>query len=1027
MPSLFAYIWKNSRREQLVILAIVLASFPFYFASLDLPRLIVSDAIQGRAFAGGKETAHLFDYTFSLPGWLGGWSVKLFDGYDFERMDYLLVLSGVFLVLVLINGAFKYVINIRKGALGERLLQHLRFELFARLLSFPPEALRHVKPSEAATIIKDEVEPIGGFVGDAFIAPVFLGGQALTALIFIIVQSPSLGFLAAFVVLIQAVVIPRLRREQLRLAKERQLKSRALAGKIGEVVDGIGEVATHGTSAFERAGVAQRLETLFSIRYLLYKRKFAVKFLNNLLAQLTPFMFYTIGGYYALRGYLEIGQLVAVIAAYRDLPPPIKELIDWDQQRLDVEVKFRQVVEQFSSGEIEPQDGGASPKEPPVGEIAVQNLKVVSAAGDLLLDGISTTLPAGAHVLLEERGGDGARTLGAVLGRRITQFDGTVRIAGVDLADLSNEIAGQTFAYAGLETAIFEGSLRANILYGLNRAPPTLDSRATLEPPWVDYAAAGATGPGDIDARLIEVVGIVGLSDSVFRFGLSSRIDPARNPEIAAQVVELRRRLRSRLGSMVGEGGPLVEPLDPARYSQNASIGDNILFGVALGEAFAGENLASQPFLRSVLASVGLEARLAELGRRIAVTMLDIFEDLSPDNFLFEQFAFIAATDFPLYREILARAAGGTLSPDDVRLLLCLALVYVEPRHRLGLLDDELRALILTARAAFRERATPEVRKCVEFYDPDLYCAAAPLRDNLLFGHIAIATAAAGERVVGLLRQMILELGLENEVYRLGLDQPAGYGGRLLFPAQKTALSLARCLIKRPRLLILNEALGPLGDTEARAVLAAIRAAMAGRMLVAVERQIGNDEDFDLRIAFNAGRIAATTGRMSGQATEAAEAPAPRLDPAVAAEREELRALRAVPLFAEVDIAHLKLLAFTSDRQVFAPGEVLFRQGDNSDSTYILVSGAADIIIDTPNGPLKVSSVGANGIVGEMGIITGDPRSATVKATEEVVALHVRKDVFLALMTEFPQMGLAVTRLMVRRLQENAAKAAGSR
>ena len=42
------------------------------------------------------------------------------------------------------------------------------------------------------------------------------------------------------------------------------------------------------------------------------------------------------------------GQLIAVIAAYKDLPGPLKELIDWDQARQDVQVKYAQVVEQFS-------------------------------------------------------------------------------------------------------------------------------------------------------------------------------------------------------------------------------------------------------------------------------------------------------------------------------------------------------------------------------------------------------------------------------------------------------------------------------------------------------------------------------------------------------------------------------------------------------------------------------------------------------------------------------------------------------
>ena len=55
------------------------------------------------------------------------------------------------------------------------MLRRMRFELFSLLLRFTPEDCATVKPAEAATIIKDEVEPIGGFIGDAFIQPVFLG------------------------------------------------------------------------------------------------------------------------------------------------------------------------------------------------------------------------------------------------------------------------------------------------------------------------------------------------------------------------------------------------------------------------------------------------------------------------------------------------------------------------------------------------------------------------------------------------------------------------------------------------------------------------------------------------------------------------------------------------------------------------------------------------------------------------------------------------------------------------------------
>src|SRR5690606_8264636 len=144
----------------------VALSFPFYYFSLDLPKYIISDALQGRAFPAGQETARLFHIALNPPSVFGGPRV-VFEGVWLDRLGYLFALSGIFLLLVVINGLFKDVINMRKGALGERLLQRLRLDLFSALLNLKSEALQGVRPSEAATIIKDEVEPVGGFAGDA--------------------------------------------------------------------------------------------------------------------------------------------------------------------------------------------------------------------------------------------------------------------------------------------------------------------------------------------------------------------------------------------------------------------------------------------------------------------------------------------------------------------------------------------------------------------------------------------------------------------------------------------------------------------------------------------------------------------------------------------------------------------------------------------------------------------------------------------------------------------------------------------
>ena len=194
----------------------------------------------------------------------------------------------MFLLLVIINGLFKFYINTFKGRLGERMLRRIRFELVDRVLRFPPYQFKRVKSAEVATMVKDEVEPLGGFIGDAFVQPALLGGQALTALVFIMIQSFWLGLIAAFIVAIQIIIIPQMRKRLIRLGRERQLTARELSGRVGEIVDGIGAIHIHDTSNYERADIAARLGRIFKIRYDLYQWKFLVKFLNNFLAQVTP-------------------------------------------------------------------------------------------------------------------------------------------------------------------------------------------------------------------------------------------------------------------------------------------------------------------------------------------------------------------------------------------------------------------------------------------------------------------------------------------------------------------------------------------------------------------------------------------------------------------------------------------------------------------------------------------------------------------------------------------------------------------
>ena len=138
--------------------------------------------------------------------------------------------------------------------------------------------------------------------------------------------------------------------------------------------------------------------------------------------------------------------------------------------------------------------------------------------------------------------------------------------------------------------------------------------------------------------------------------------------------------------------------------------------------------------------------------------------------------------------------------------------------------------------------------------------------------------------------------------------------------------------------------------------------------------------------------------------------------------QEDVDLLRNVPLFRNIDAAKLKLLAFTSERLTFGAGENLFLQGDHGDAAYIIVAGQADVVIDTPAGPITVATVKETDFVGEIAILCDVPRTATVTAKSELVTLRISKDVFFQLIMQFPQMSVELMRELASRLERTNRK-----
>ena len=137
---------------------------------------------------------------------------------------------------------------------------------------------------------------------------------------------------------------------------------------------------------------------------------------------------------------------------------------------------------------------------------------------------------------------------------------------------------------------------------------------------------------------------------------------------------------------------------------------------------------------------------------------------------------------------------------------------------------------------------------------------------------------------------------------------------------------------------------------------------------------------------------------------------------------EELEVLRNIPMFANVESAQLKLLAFTSERLTFAPGQDLFCRGDAGDAAYIIIGGEADVLVEQEGTEVAVATVGKNEIIGEIAILCDVPRTATVRAKSHVTALKIPKDLFFRMVAEFPQMAVEVMCELARRVHHTTTQ-----
>jgi len=127
----------------------------------------------------------------------------------------------------------------------------------------------------------------------------------------------------------------------------------------------------------------------------------------------------------------------------------------------------------------------------------------------------------------------------------------------------------------------------------------------------------------------------------------------------------------------------------------------------------------------------------------------------------------------------------------------------------------------------------------------------------------------------------------------------------------------------------------------------------------------------------------------------------------------EIEALKATPFFADLHRDDLETVLRIGHHVHFDPGQAIVERGDKSDGMYIVVEGHAQVDVGG-----RYHDIKAGGFFGEMALIHGGRRGATVKAVDEVGTLMIPGEDFRSFLLEHPSVAVTMLETLVKRLHE---------
>lgn len=292
--TLFNLVRRTSSWHQLWLVILSIIVFALSTAPLEVQRRLVNDAVRGGNYQA------------------------------------ILILAAIYAGLALSEGLVKLGMNIYRSWVSEGAVRWLRTAIFAFVEERPGDHGAESDGIETSMIIA-EADPIGSFVGMSLSEPVLQGGVLLSVFGYMVYLQPLMALVALTVFFPQFIFVPLMQQAINRRVASRTLMLREISVAIADEKE---------PSPEGREEQVRRISQVFVLNMGMFKLKFSMNFLMNLLYHMGVAAILGLGGYYVVNGQTEIGTVVAFASGLAKVNDPWDDIVNWFRDYRVTQTKY---------------------------------------------------------------------------------------------------------------------------------------------------------------------------------------------------------------------------------------------------------------------------------------------------------------------------------------------------------------------------------------------------------------------------------------------------------------------------------------------------------------------------------------------------------------------------------------------------------------------------------------------------------------------------------------------------------------